>query len=324
MEMPSFHGIVGQSQPIQKIIDLIQKIADSDVNVLITGDTGTGKELVARAVHHCSTRKDGPFITINCSALPDALLESELFGYERGAFTGAVSRKRGKFELAQSGTLFLDEIGDMSLSSQAKLLRVTEEETIERLGGTKKISVNRRILAATSKVIENEISNALFRKDLFHRLNEVNIHLPLLKERKDDIPLIAGHFVQKFCLDMNIEPKRIADSSMALLLKYDWPGNVRELRNVMKKAVLLSEANTIWIEQLPIQFGVDSPSGKEWGIYQRKLVSLRDLEKEYIIHVLRSVNNNKKRAAEVLGIDRTSLYNKINRYKIELDQKTQV
>lgn len=319
MEIPSFFEIVGQSQPIQKVIDLIQRIANSNVSILITGDTGTGKELVAGAIHQCSSRKEGPFVTINCSALPDTLLESELFGYERGAFTGAVSKKKGKFELAQGGTLFLDEIGDMSLPSQSKLLRVTEEETIERLGGIKKITVNRRILAATSKNIESEIANGLFRKDLFHRLNEVNIHLPPLKERKEDIPLLAAHFVQRFCTDMHIQAKRIADSSTALLLKYDWPGNVRELRNVMKKAILLTEGDTIWIEQLPIQFGVDSPSGKEWGIYQKKLVSLHELEKEYIIHVLRATKFNKKRAAEILGIDRTSLYNKINRYQIEID-----
>jgi DNA-binding NtrC family response regulator len=200
--------------------------------------------------------------------------------------------------------------------SQAKLLRVVEENTVEHLGGTKKIPVNRRILAATSKDIQAEIGNGTFRQDLFHRLDEVNIHLPPIKDRKEDIPLIANYFVDLFCETMKLEPKQISDSSMALLIRYDWHGNVRELRNVIKKAVLLAEGDKIWIEQLPIRFGVDSPAGQEWGAYQKKLVTLHELEKEYIGHVLRAANFNKKRAAEILGIDRTSLYNKINRYGI--------
>ncbi len=315
-EIPIFCGMVGSTPGMRKISELVQRIADSDVNILITGETGTGKELVARSLHACSRRKDKPFITINCSALPDSLLESELFGYEKGAFTGAISRKKGKFEMAQGGTLFLDEIGDMSLPAQAKLLRVTEEETIEHLGGTKKISVNRRLLAATSKNIDEEILNDLFRKDLYHRLNEVNIHLPPLRERKEDLPHLTRFFVQVFCDKMGITPKRIADSSLALLARYDWPGNVRELRNIMKKAVLLTEGDTIWIEQLPLQFNAGSVEGKEWGAYQKKLVTLETLERDYILHVLQTTNNNKKRAAEILGIDRTSLYYKMRRYNL--------
>lgn len=317
MEAESFYGIVGKSEAVKNIVSIIKKIADSEVNVLITGDTGTGKEMVARAIHEVSNRKDGPMVVVNCSAVPDTLMESELFGYEKGAFTGAVSKKKGKFEMAQEGTLFLDEIGDMSLISQAKLLRVTEEKQIEHLGGTNKISINRRILAATSKNLEEEIGNERFRQDLFHRLDEINVHLPPLRERKEDIPLLAGHFVKLFCEKMGIPEKKISDSSFALLQRYEWPGNVRELRNVMKKTVLLSEEDTIWIEQLPINFKMDTATGKEWGIYQKKLVPLQEIEKDYIIHVLHSVNNNKKRAAEILGIDRTSLYNKINRYRIQ-------
>ena len=315
------YGIVGQSIPIKKVIDLIENVADNDANVLITGETGTGKELVARALHTCSHRREGPFVTVNCSALPDTLLESELFGYEKGAFTGAVSKKRGKFELAHNGTLFLDEIGDMSFAAQAKLLRVTEEETIEHLGGTKKISVNRRIVAATSKDLEKELSAGSFRRDLFHRLDEISIHLPTLKERKGDIPLIANYFVSDFCRKMDIKTKRIADSAMALLVRYDWRGNVRELRNAMKKAVLLTKEDTIWIEQLSLRFNVGDESGKEWGAYEKKLVSLRELERDYIVHVLRAVHYNKKRASEILKIDRTSLYNKMKRYNINIDQE---
>jgi len=314
--IPIFCGMVGQSAGIRKIAELVQRIADTDVNILITGETGTGKELVARALHACSRRREKPFVTINCSALPDSLLESELFGYEKGAFTGAVTRKKGKFEMAQGGSLFLDEIGDMSMPAQAKLLRVTEEETIEHLGGTKKISVNRRLLAATSRNIEDQIMNDLFRKDLFHRLNEVNIHLPPLRERKEDIPYLTRFFVQVFCEKMGIEPKRIADSSLALLTRYEWPGNIRELRNIMKKAVLLTEGDTVWIEQLPLQFNVNSVAGKEWGIYQKKLVTLEELERDYVLHVLKATNNNKKRAAEILGIDRTSLYYKLRRFNL--------
>ncbi len=232
--------MIGESQALEEIRAMIEKVAPSDARVLITGGNGSGKELVARSLHDKSARKDGPFIEVNCAAIPGELIESELFGHEKGSFTSAIAQRKGKFELADGGTLFLDEIGDMSLSAQAKVLRALQESRITRVGGDKDIKVDVRVVAATNKDLRKEIDKGQFREDLYHRLSVIPVHVPSLKERIEDIPLLAGHFIQLVCDEQGIAPKKIADKAVKELQKLPWTGNIRELRNVIERLVILA------------------------------------------------------------------------------------
>ncbi|TES91084.1 MAG: sigma-54-dependent Fis family transcriptional regulator [Desulfobacteraceae bacterium] len=308
-ERSEYGEIIGQSDVMQTIYDLISKVAPTDSTVLITGESGTGKELIARAIHGNSQRCYMPYIAVSCGALPDSLLESELFGYEKGAFTGAEHTKKGRFEMADKGTLFLDEIGDISLKTQVDLLRVLQEKEFRRLGGQEEIKVDVRILAATNRDIKKAISENRFREDLFYRLNVISIHIPPLKERKDDIPLLVKAFIRRCCLEMNKEQVKIAPSAMKLLMDYNWPGNVRELENVIERALVIGRSEEIVTEDLPF-------SRKELGT-EALPNSLKLMEKIHIKKILEEKDWNISKAARVLEIDRQTLYNKIEKYHIE-------
>jgi DNA-binding NtrC family response regulator len=307
-ERAEFDEIIGRSEPMQKVFDLIQRVAPTDSTVLITGESGTGKELVAKAIHANSPRCYMPFIAVSCGALPESILESELFGYEKGAFTGADRTKRGRFELAHGGTLFLDEIGDISLKTQVDLLRVLQEKEITRLGGQETIKVDVRILAATNRDLKRAIQENRFREDLYYRLNVITIHVPPLRHRKEDIPLLVEAFIRKYSLEMNREPARVSPSAMKLLMEYDWPGNVRELENVIERAMVIGKGREITPEDLPFSprdaAGVEMPK------------SLRAVEKMHIERILEETQWNISQAARVLEIDRQTLYNKMKRYGI--------
>ena len=308
-ERSEYGEIIGQSDVMQTIYDLISQVAPTDSTVLITGESGTGKELIARAIHGNSQRCYMPYIAVSCGALPDSLLESELFGYEKGAFTGAEHTKKGRFEMADKGTLFLDEIGDISLKTQVDLLRVLQEKEFRRLGGEEEIKVDVRILAATNRDIKKAISENRFREDLFYRLNVISIHIPPLRERKDDIPLLVKAFIRRCCLEMNKEQVKIAPSAMKLLMDYNWPGNVRELENVIERALVIGRGKEIVTEDLPF-------SRKELGT-EALPNSLKLMEKMHIKRILEETDWNISKAARVLEIDRQTLYNKIEKYHIE-------
>jgi len=307
-EKSQYDEIIGKSDPMQEIFDLISRVAPTDSTVLITGESGTGKELVAQAIHGNSQRCYMPFIAVSCGALPDSLLESELFGYEKGAFTGAEHTKKGRFEMADGGTLFLDEIGDISLRTQVDLLRVSQEKEFRRLGGQDTIKVDVRILAATNRDLKKEIAENRFREDLYYRLNVISIHIPPLRERKEDIPLLVDVFIQRYCLQMNKEPVKIARSAMGLLMDYEWPGNVRELENVIERALVIGLGNEIVPDDLPFSSKELSPE-----TFPR---SLKQMEKFHIERIMEETSWNISRAARELDIDRQTLYNKIEKYGI--------
>ena len=308
-ERDHFDEIIGKSDAMQQIFELIKRVAPTESTVLITGESGTGKELIAQAIHGNSRRCYMPLIAVSCGALPDSLLESELFGYEKGAFTGAEHTKRGRFEMAHKGTLFLDEIGDISLKTQVDLLRVLQQKELSRLGSEGSIEVDVRILAATNRDLEKAIIENRFRKDLFYRLNVISIHVPPLKERKEDIPLLAKASVRKCCLELNKDEVNIAPSAMKLLVDYDWPGNVRELENVIERALVIGRGEEVIAEDLP--FGQREIGG------ERLPRSLKAMEKMHIKRVLGEADWNISRAARELGIDRQTLYNKIEKYEIK-------
>jgi DNA-binding NtrC family response regulator len=308
-ERSEYDEIIGKSDAMQKIYDLISQVAPTDSTVLITGESGTGKELIAQAIHGNSQRCYMPFIAVSCGALPDSLLESELFGYEKGAFTGADHAKKGRFELADQGTLFLDEIGDISLKTQVDLLRVLQQKEFRRLGGQEEITVDVRILAATNQDLRKAISEKRFREDLFYRLNVISIHVPPLRERKEDIPLLAEAFIRRYCLELNKEPVKIASSAIKMLMDYNWPGNVRELENVIERALVIGRGLEIVTEDLPF-------SRKELAT-EALPKSLRLMEKMHIKKILAETGWNISQAARVLEIDRQTLYNKIEKYHIE-------
>lgn len=308
-ERSEYDEIIGKSDVMQKIYDLISQVAPTDSTVLITGESGTGKELIAQAIHGNSQRCYMPFIAVSCGALPDSLLESELFGYEKGAFTGADHTKKGRFELADKGTLFLDEIGDISLKTQVDLLRVLQQKDFRRLGGQEEIQVDVRILAATNQDLQKAISENRFREDLFYRLNVISIHVPPLRERKEDIPLLVKAFIRRYCLELNKEPVKIASSAIKLLMDYNWPGNVRELENVIERALVIGRGIEIVTEDLPF-------SRKELGT-EALPKSLKLMEKVHIEKILEETDWNISKAARVLEIDRQTLYNKIEKYHIE-------
>jgi Nif-specific regulatory protein len=307
------HTIVGESEKMKEIILLISKIGDTDVNVLIQGETGTGKELVALAIHENSLRKRERFIEVNCAAIPDTLIESELFGYEKGAFTGATTTKKGKFELAHKGTIFLDEVGDLSLPAQAKLLRVIQEKKIDRVGGSFPIPVDVRIIAATNKDLEEEMERGRFRDDLYYRLNEISINLPPLRERKEDIPLLVNHFLKIFNKELNRRIKEIPSSQLRMLMDYHWPGNIRQLRNLIKRAVILSEGRSLEVGSLISQLRRREK--------REDLFSLEEMEKFHIERILSLADFNKKKCANILKISRPTLDKKIEKYKIKLKVK---
>jgi transcriptional regulator with PAS, ATPase and Fis domain len=289
-----------------QVYKTIARVAESRSTVLIIGESGTGKELIARAVHFNSPRASRPFVAVDCSSLAETLLESELFGHVRGAFTGAIANKKGLFEEADSGTCFLDEIGDLSLTLQAKLLRVLQEHEIKRVGGTETIKIDVRIVAATNKNLEELIAGKKFREDLFYRLNVVSIYLPSLRERSEDIPLLADHFFRKYSADNQKPVCRISPEAMDLLIRYRWPGNVRELENVIERTATLCSSNIILPEDLPRRLQVETSQISTSPLPSR--MPLSELEKLYIQKVLEETGGNKKRAADILGIDRRTLY----------------
>jgi DNA-binding NtrC family response regulator len=304
-----FEEIIGKSHPMQELFELVKNVAESDASVLITGESGTGKELIARALHANSPRRYNPFITASCGAMTEGLLESELFGHEKGSFTGALYTKKGRFELAEGGTLFLDEIGEISPKTQVDLLRVLDEKGFMRVGGVDQITVNVRILSATNRDLQKAIQEGLFREDLFYRLNVVSIHLPPLRKRREDIPLLAEHFLDKFKAETNKKIDRISPQALKLMMENDWPGNVRELENAIERAVVVGKKNEIIPDNLPF---FNQSRAPESG-----LKSLKDREKLHILHVLEENGWNISKTAEELEIDRVTLYNKIKKYNLE-------
>ena len=308
-ERPEYDEIIGKSDAMQDVFELISRVAPTESTVLITGESGTGKELIAQAIHGNGPRCYMPFIALSCGALPDSLLESELFGYEKGAFTGADHTKKGRFEMADKGTLFLDEIGDISLKTQVDLLRVLQEKEFNRLGGQCVIKVDVRILAATNRDLKKAIKENRFREDLYYRLNVISIHAPPLRERNEDIPLLVEAFIRRYCLEMNREPIKVAPSALRLLMAYDWPGNVRELENVIERALVIGQGKEIVSDDLPFSRKELAPE-----TFPR---SLKKMEKMHIERILEETEWNIRRAAIELEIDRQTLYNKIEKYKIE-------
>lgn len=320
--MSSPGGIIGQSPAMATVFSSIRKIASSDVAVLITGESGTGKELVAKAIHSLSTRKSDAFIAINCGAIPGNLLESELFGYEKGAFSGAHMRVQGKVEFAHKGTLFLDEIGELPLNLQVKLLRFLQEKNIQRVGGREDIAVNARIIAATNRDISKETETGTFREDLYYRISVIHIDLPPLRERGDDLLLLANYFLRKFSSEFKKKVRRFSPESIRLLEAYAWPGNVRELENKVQRAVLMSDSAVLEPESLDLSH----KSIKERFITSARL-TLRDaremVEREMVIAAIKKQRNNMAKAAEVLGISRPTLYDLVKKYGIlkQLEQE---
>ena len=303
-----FESMIGQSKPMQDVFDLICDVAPMDSTVLITGETGTGKGLAAKAIHTNSPRCNGPFVTVNCGAIPEHLMETELFGHQKGAFTDAKETKKGRLELAHAGTLFLDEVGEISMRMQIDLLRVLEDRVFYRVGGTQPLEVDFRVIAATNRNLEEAIKEGRFREDLFYRLNVVSIRMPSLGQRKEDIPLLAEHFLQRFVQETNKPIDKIGREAMDEMMLYDWPGNVRELENAMERAVVVGKSREILPEDLPIlcHEPLHSPRNN----------SLKEVEKTHILQILTDYDWNIARSAKVLGIDRSTLYSKIKRYGI--------
>ncbi|MBN1832000.1 MAG: sigma-54-dependent Fis family transcriptional regulator [Deltaproteobacteria bacterium] len=308
-EITRFENIIGQSPAMQEVFNMIPEVAESDASILITGETGTGKELVAKAVHAKSRRHHLPFIAINCGAIPDTLLESELFGYERGAFTGASHSRKGFLEVVSGGTLFLDEIGEISEKMQVDLLRVLEERKITRVGNREPIDLDFRLISATQKDLEKEVSADKYREDFFYRINVINIHVPPLRKRKEDIPLLVDHFLQKYSHETTKRVDHVTSDAIALLKDYQWPGNVRELENAIERAVVLSKSRTLRREDLAFVRPITSP--------ERKPRSLHEVEKNHIEEILRECGWNVTMAAKVLDINRVTLHKMIKRYDLK-------
>ncbi len=315
----SFENMVGKSQKMQTIYDLIPKIAKTNATVLIEGESGTGKELVAHSIHQHSTREDKPFIRVNCAALAESLLESELFGHVRGAFTGAVTHKLGRFELADGGTLFLDEIGEISLSTQAKLLRVVQEGELEKVGDTRRIKVDIRLIAATNKDLKKAVETKEFRQDLYYRLRVVPIELPPLRERKDDIPLLVNHFIHRFNTEMGRKVIRVAPEAMEILMAYDFPGNIRELENIIEHVMVFCSGEVLEAEH--IQKNIQPTRKDMIGVAVEGEDPLQTMEQELIVKVLNQTSWNYKKTAEKLKMSRTTLWRKLKTYGLTKTQK---
>ena len=306
----SFDKIIGKSAQMQRISEIVNQVSPTKASVLITGESGVGKELVADAIHFSSPRKEKPFIKVHCAALTESLLQSELFGHEKGSFTGAISKKKGRFELADGGTIFLDEIGEINQNVQIKILRVLQEKKFERVGGEETIEVNVRIIAATNRDLLEEIKNGTFREDLYYRLNVVNINIPPLRERREDLSLLINAFFKEFVKENNKQIKGIDPKAMSALDNYSWPGNVRELRNCIESAVVLCKSNIITIDDLPSYIKADSDNYLKLSIG----LSLAEIEKEIIRNTLVFYNGNKSKTATILGIGRKTLHRKIKEY----------
>jgi two-component system response regulator HydG len=322
IERPGVAGMIGSSVAIQRVFDLLSRMRDSDATVLIMGESGTGKELVARAIHDQSSRKDGPFLAINCAAMPSSLLESELFGHVRGAFTDAKTTRNGLFVEARGGTIFLDELGELPLDVQPKLLRALQEHKVRPVGSNQEIPFDARIVTATNRDLETDVADKRFREDLFYRINVVTMSVPPLRERGSDVLLLAQHFVEQLAARAGKQVKGIAPSAAEKLCAYDWPGNVRELQNCMERAVALMRFDSVVVDDLPekirsykadrLVLSADDPS---------ELVTVAELERRYTQRVLALVGGNKSRAARILGFDRRTLYRKMER-ETSADKKT--
>lgn len=304
-----FEEIIGNSQPMQEVFEMVKNVAEIDTSVLITGESGTGKELIARAIHANGPRRYNPFITASCGAMPEGLLESELFGHQKGAFTGALYTKKGRFEMADGGTLFLDEIGEISPKTQVDLLRVLDEKSFMRVGGMESITVDVRVVSATNRDLGKAIREGIFREDLFYRLNVVSLQLPPLRERREDIPLLADHFLSKFRVQTNKRIERISSRALKLMMEHDWPGNVRELENAIERAVVVGKKSEVIPEDLPF-FKPGKP-------YQTGTRSLHERERIHILQTLKENGWNISKTAKDLEIDRVTLYNKIKKYNLE-------
>jgi two-component system response regulator AtoC len=306
-----FEGIIAKSPKMLKIIELIKTVAPTNATVLIIGKTGTGKEVIARAIHHQSPRHNRPFIATSCAALPESLLESELFGHEKGSFTGAVERKKGKFEAGDKGTLFLDEIGEINANSQIHLLRAIEEKKITRVGGNEEINVDVRVIAATNRNLKTMVTQGKFREDLYYRLNVVTIDLPPLKDRMEDILPLAEHFLKKYAEESNKRIKKFSDDVVEFMLNYSWPGNVRELENMIERGVILSKNTAITLDELPQDIIHLTPvEGK----------TVEAVTRNHIINILEETRGNISKAAEILGIRRMTLYNKLKKYNYTVNK----
>ncbi|MFH0932910.1 MAG: sigma-54 dependent transcriptional regulator [Nitrospirota bacterium] len=314
--------IIGKSEKITDVAQLVQKVAPTKTTVLLLGESGTGKELFARAIHNLSHRRNYPFVPINCAAIPKDLLESELFGHEKGSFTGADAKKLGKFELADGGTIFLDEVGDMELTPQSKLLRAIEESEIERVGGVKTIKVDVRIIAASNKDLEKAVEDKSFREDLYYRLNVFPIKIPPLRERKEDIPLLVEYFINRYCLELKTSQKSISKNALDILMNYHWKGNVRELENTIERAIILCDGEIITPEhvvltQRSVPDSVERPSPSERTLEDVAKRALKIAETQRIVEALKQTKGNKSKAAELLRVSYKTLLTKIKEYSIE-------
>ncbi|MBD3258577.1 response regulator [candidate division GN15 bacterium] len=310
-----FQNMIGRSKIMKDVFDLVQSIAEARSTVMITGDSGSGKEMVARAIHYCSNRKDGPFVKLNCAALPETLVESELFGYEKGAFTDAKKTRRGRFELAHGGTLLLDEISEMPINLQSKLLRVLQEKEFERVGSTETISVDVRVIATSNRNLKESITGGKFREDLFYRLNVIPIHLPSLKDRPEDIPLLVEHFIGKYNEENGKAVAGLTPAAMKLLHNYSWPGNVRELENMIERAVVTAKSDTLTDNDFPSDLLIGDLAVAEGGIQVG--MKLEDSNRYLILKTLERYGGNKTRAAEALGVSARTIRNKLQEYQAE-------
>jgi two-component system, NtrC family, nitrogen regulation response regulator NtrX len=316
----SRYRITGESEAVRQLKEQIRIVAPTNAWVLISGENGTGKELVAHTIHRLSRRDQKPFVEVNCAAIPEELIESELFGHEKGAFTGATATKKGKFDQAHEGSLFLDEIGDMSLKAQSKTLRILQEQKFERVGGSRTIQVDVRVIAATNKDLETEITKGLFRDDLYFRLNVIPIRVPPLRERVEDIPSLVSEFLKEFSLQMNMEPKEFSPESVKLLQKYHWPGNVRELRNLVERLVIMTPGPMIQVGDIPLPFNREASADDALADLFMKS-SYKDakgiFEKAYILRKLQEFHGNVSQTADAIGIERSNLHKKIKAYGLD-------
>jgi Nif-specific regulatory protein len=329
----NFKGLIGNSPLMKGVYELIEKIADTDSTILITGESGTGKELVAKIIHYNNSRSQAPFVPLNCAAIPKDLLESELFGHEKGAFTGALNTRVGRFELAHNGTLFLDEIGELDPSLQVKLLRVLQEKEFERVGGVKTIKIDVRILVATNKDLERAIREGKFREDLYYRLNVIPLNLPPLREKIEDIPLLVNYFVQEFAKKRKREPLKFSEEAMQCLIRYRWPGNVRELENLIERLTILVGKDVVTASDLPEKFHQITVAQTTDRLHTRQMMDfnfpeygidinsvVENMERNLILKALEKTGGVKNRAAKLLGLNRTTLIEKMKKMKIELQQ----
>lgn len=313
------YELTGGSELIAELKELIGIVAPTNAWILIMGENGTGKELVARSIHRQSKRSQKPFVEVNCAAIPEELIESELFGHEKGAFTGATEKRRGKFELANEGTIFLDEVADMSLKAQAKILRILQEKRFERVGGTKIIGTDVRVLAATNKDLEREMEEGRFREDLYYRLNVIPLKIPPLRDRKDDIPLLSGHFLREFSAKEGNVRKTITDDAMAILIDHDWPGNVRELKNIVERLAIMTSSNSITGDDIPLLLREKQKLKRDDSFLSLDSLKMAkmEFEKRFISGKLRENNGNISKTAELIGLERSNLHRKIKNYHLE-------